>query len=200
MLIGLTGGIASGKSTVSAILKEMGCRVIEADLVAREVVEPGSPGLKLLAEAFGRDIIDVQGKLKRDYLGKLVFRDEGLRNKLNAILHPLIIKIIRDRATAEKEKDANSIIVVDAPLLIEVGLYREMDYVILVYADEVTQKNRIVERDKLGEEEANLRIKAQMPLAEKVRYAHFIIDNQNSRTSTRRQVEKIMSLLAGRHK
>lgn len=200
MLIGLTGGIASGKSTVSAIFKEMGCRVIDADLVAREVVGPGSPGLKLLAEEFGWDIIDAQGNLKRDYLGKLVFKDEGLRNKLNAILHPLIIKIIRERAAAEKENDGKSIIVVDAPLLIEVGLYKEMDYVVLVYADEETQKNRIVERDKLSDEEAYLRIKAQMPLAEKVPYAHFIIDNQNSRTNARRQVEKIMFLLIGRNK
>lgn len=200
MLVGLTGGIASGKSTVSAIFKEMGCRVIDADLIAREVVEPGSPGLKLLVEAFGGDIIDAEGKLKRDYLGKLVFKDEGLRDKLNNILHPLIIKTIRERMASEKGKDTGSIIVVDAPLLIEAGLHREMDHVILVYVDEATQMNRLVARDKLSEEEASLRIKAQMPLAEKVRYAHFIIDNRNGRDSTRRQVEQLVSLLKERHK
>ena len=193
-IIGLTGGIASGKSTVSNILKFMGFNVIDADVISREVVEIGKPAYFEIIEHFGRDIIDEDGNINRKKLGSIIFNDDNEREKLNLIVHPYIFAAIKDYI----EKDSESkIIFVDIPLLIEVlddlqfhGIH--FDEIWLVYADEEIQLKRLMERDSIGKEEAIKRIEAQMPMCLKKKYATRIIDNSGEKNELERKVKKLV--------
>jgi len=193
-IIGLTGGIASGKSTVSNILKSMGFNVIDADVISREVVEIGKPAYFEIIEHFGRDIIDEDGNINRKKLGSIIFNDDNEREKLNLIVHPYIFAAIKDYI----EKDSESkIIFVDIPLLIEVlddlqfhGIH--FDEIWLVYVDEEIQLKRLMERDSIGKEEAIKRIEAQMPMCLKKKYATRIIDNSGEKNELERKVKKLV--------
>jgi len=193
-IIGLTGGIASGKSTVSNILKFMGFNVIDADVISREVVEIGKPAYFEIIEHFGRDIIDEDGNINRKKLGSIIFNDDNEREKLNLIVHPYIFAAIKDYI----EKDSESkIIFVDIPLLIEVlddlqfhGIH--FDEIWLVYADEEIQLKRLMERDSIGKEEAIKRIEAQMPMCLKKKYATRIIDNSGEKNELEGKVKKLV--------
>lgn len=193
-IIGLTGGIASGKSTVSNILKFMGFNVIDADVISREVVEIGKPAYFEIIEHFGRDIIDEDGNINRKKLGSIIFNDDNEREKLNLIVHPYIFAAIKDYI----EKDSESkIIFVDIPLLIEVlddlqfhGIH--FDEIWLVYVDEEIQLKRLMERDSIGKEEAIKRIEAQMPMCLKKKYATRIIDNSGEKNELERKVKKLV--------
>jgi len=193
-IIGLTGGIASGKSTVSNILKFMGFNVIDADVISREVVEIGKPAYFEIIEHFGRDIIDEDGNINRKKLGSIIFNDDNEREKLNLIVHPYIFAAIKDYI----EKDSESkIIFVDIPLLIEVlddlqfhGIH--FDEIWLVYVDEEIQLKRLMERDSIGKEEAIKRIEAQMPMCLKKKYATRIIDNSGDKNELERKVKKLV--------
>lgn len=176
--VGLTGGIASGKSTVSRLFRETGAFVIDADEIAHAVIRKEAPAYAGVVEAFGAAILDKKGEIDRKRLGEIVFNDARLRERLNQLVHPHVY------AQAEKEKRAiaaahpEAVILFDVPLLIETGAHREMDLVIVVYVDRATQIERLIERDGLTREEAERRIDAQMPLDEKRRFADEIIDTR----------------------
>lgn len=196
IVIGLTGGIATGKSTATAFLREAGIPVIDADQVARQVVESGQPALAELAAAFGPSILQPDGSLDRKRLGDLVFADAAARSRLNAITHPHI----RAAVAAEKDRLAAAgerIIVLDVPLLIESGMDRDVDRVWVVTASAPQQQRRLMERDGLSEAEATQRIQAQMPLAEKIRRADAVIDNSGSREATQTRLRYLLEALEG---
>lgn len=195
-VVGLTGGIATGKSTVSRMLRELGVDVIDADAVAREVVEPGTPGLAAVARRFP-GVVGLDGRLDRAKLGARVFFDPAERAALNAILHPLIQEEVR-RRTAELERQGKSLVVYDAALLIENGLHRSMDAVVVVSAPEDVQRQRLMARDHLTREEADARIASQLPLREKLEHATWVVDNGGAPEATRAQVERIREELARR--
>jgi len=174
LLIGLTGGIASGKSKISLFLKSQGAVIIDADEIARYVVKPMSSAWKNIVEAWGMDILKPDRSLDRQKLASIVFSNKKELEKLNNITHPEIIREIKDRISREPD---GRLIVLDAPLLIESGLYTIVDYVWLVSVTEATQIKRLQERDGMTLEEAGKRISMQMPLEEKKKYAHVIIDN-----------------------
>lgn len=176
--VGLTGGIASGKSTVSRLFREAGAFVIDADEIAHAVIHRGAPAYAGVVEAFGAVILDKKGEIDRKRLGEIVFNDARRRERLNQLVHPHVY------AQAEKEKTAiaaahpEAVILFDVPLLIETGAHREMDLVIVVYVDRATQIDRLIQRDGLTREEAERRIDVQMPLDEKRRFADEIIDTR----------------------
>lgn len=188
-LYGLTGGIASGKSTVSQILRALGAELIDADQVAREVVEPGQPALAEIASRFP-GVLTPDGRLDRAELGKRIFADPAQRAALNAIIHPRIQEAFLARTQALAARGVAQV-VYDAPLLIENGLHRLMDGVILVAAPPDVQKARLIAREGLTEEAAQARIDSQLPLEEKRRHATWVIDNTGSMEATRAQVEAI---------
>lgn len=195
MRVGLTGGIASGKSTVLAHFRSCGAATIDADVVAREVVEPGSEGLRHVIDRFGPEYIRDDGTLDRAKLGQLVFADDEQRQALNAILHPLINARIRQRMTQLARQTSGAPVIVDIPLLIENRLTDLFDRIIVVYIPQTMQIERLMVRDGLSKDEALQRIRAQMPLDEKKEYADCIIDNSSSVENTRRQVERIWNCL-----
>lgn len=191
-LIGLTGGIASGKSLVSRQLQELGAMVIDADQIAREVVQPGRPGWELIVREFGRSFIDRDGGLDRKALGRLVFHNPQALEKLNRITHPLILAEI-DRRLQAYRSGPEGIAVLDAPLLLETGLDRFVDEVWVVLVDHQTQVKRLMERDWLTEQEAGQRIRLQIPLEEKASRADRVIDNRGLPEETERQVKKALN-------
>jgi dephospho-CoA kinase len=191
LTIGLTGGIASGKSLVAELFRRLGAVVIDSDRIAREVVEPGTTGCQLVVAEFGQDILAPDGTIDRAKLGSIIFSDRERRNTLNAILHPLIINTIRERIAALGRKYPGALVVADIPLLIECGLQHEFDAVIVVWSPVELQRKRLMERDGLGAAEAQQRIDAQMALNEKQTHATFVVKNDGSEKQTEEQVKKI---------
>lgn len=195
LLFGLTGGIATGKSTVTQLLRELGFPVIDADALAREVVEPGRPALVELAARFPGVVED--GVLNRAKLGALVFNDPAARAALNAITHPRIRELALEKTMALAQSGATHAIY-DAALLLENKLHEGMNGVILVTCPLETQVARVMARDGLSEAAARARIASQMPTDEKRKYATWIIDNGGTREETRRQVEAVARELRSR--
>jgi len=193
--VGLTGSIAVGKSFVCEVFRELGASVLDADLTAREVVAPGTLGWQLIIERFGSNILLPNNEIDRAKLGAIVFADERQRQLLNAIVHPLVIKN-QDAWLREREAETpNEIAVVDAALMIESGGYRRFDKLIVVWCDSVIQLQRLMTRNNLSEHEASNRINAQMPQAEKKRYADYTIDTSGSFETTRERTIKIFEQL-----
>lgn len=191
MIIGLTGSIASGKSTVSNMLKELGLPIVDADQVARQVVEPGTETLKEIAEAFGEDILTEKGELNRPKLGAIVFNDEEKRKMLNNIIHPAIRREMlrqRDELVANGEKT----VIMDIPLLFESKLQHFVDKIIVVTVTEDVQLNRLMERNQFSEEEAMSRIRSQLPLSVKEKGADAVINNNGSMEETKKQLLEIL--------
>jgi len=189
--VGLTGSIAVGKSFVLGVLAELGCRALDADRVAREVVQPGTPGLNAVTQAFGDEILNSDRSLDRARLGEIVFQDESKRLQLNSILHPFIIarqdEILRDW----EHETPDAIAVIDAALMIESGGYRRLDKLIVVHCRPEVQLERLINRDGLSREEALRRINAQMPQEEKKKYADNLIDTSEGFESARAQTEAV---------
>lgn len=189
--VGLTGSIGVGKSFVASIFVELGCHVLDADLTAREVVLPGTPGLAAITEAFGEEMLNPDGTLNRRQLGAVVFADDQQRQRLNHILHPFIItrqdEIMREWET----KDPNGIGIVDAALMIESGGYRRFDKLIVVHCRPEVQLERLMLRDKLSRAEAQRRIDSQMPQEEKQKFADYLIDTSDGFEATRSQAVEI---------
>ena len=183
MILGLTGSIASGKSTVADCFVACGAILVSDDQLAREVVTPGSPVMARLVEVFGLDILTATGQLNRDALAQKVFADAGARRKLDAITHPAIAHLAECRLAALR-KAPHDLIVYEAPLLFEVGAERRVDKVLVVVIDPVLQAQRLRERDALSEAGVQQRIAAQWPQADKVQKADFVIDNSGSREQT----------------
>jgi dephospho-CoA kinase len=188
-LIGLTGGAGTGKSTVSDMLRKLGAVVIDADEAAHAVYEPGSPGFDSVVREFG-DAYVRDGRIDRHRLGDLVFRDESARHRLNSIVHPLVREWMAAR-TAEAALSDADIVVQAVPLLFENGLERLYSTLVLVYVPEDVQLRRLVEGRGLSHDRARGMISAQMPIDEKRKLAHHVIDNSGSVDSTRMQVERL---------
>ncbi|OGL69017.1 MAG: dephospho-CoA kinase [Candidatus Tectomicrobia bacterium RIFCSPLOWO2_12_FULL_69_37] len=194
--VGLTGGIASGKSGVSRVLVRRGIPVIDADQVARELVAPGSDALREIVEAFGREILDPGGALDRSRLGAIVFSDEPKRRRLEAILHPRI-RAEQDRRLRKLEGEGAPVAVVDAALMVEGGGWRRFDLLVVVDSREEDQIARLRERNGLGEGAARARVRTQMPLAEKVKFADRVVDNRGSLAELEAQAEALADWLFG---
>jgi dephospho-CoA kinase len=186
-LIGLTGGIASGKSTVSQMLSKLGACIIDVDKLSREVVQPGKPAYQDIIKAFGEDIVEPNGEINRSRLGQLVFDDKEARITLEKITHPRI-EAAAKAAVERAEANGFAVAVLDVPLLIEVGWHTRVDAVWVVYVDEQTQLARLMGRDKLEEAAARARMDAQLALREKVKYADVVIDNSDTPEKTQNNV------------
>lgn len=190
-VIGLTGGIASGKSTVSMLLKSMGAVIIDADEIAREILSPGKPAWHAVINCFGRDILLDGENIDRKKLGRMVFSDRNMLETLNRITHPAIVQEIKKRLNHYRYKK-EKVVVVDAALLLEIGLDSMVDEIWVVAVDEKTQLKRLLDREKsMRIEEARNRISAQMPMDYKIKMADRIIDNSGSLEETKRQIDAL---------
>lgn len=193
-VLGLTGGIATGKSTVAAEFRRHGCPVVDADEVAREIVEPGRPALREIVAAFGEGVLRKDGTLDRKTLGDLVFNDQQQLAKLNAIDHPYLRAAIEDALAAAKATAAK-VVVGEIPLLYETHYEGSFDGVAVVTVPPTMQLERLMARDDLTQAQAQARIAAQMPLAEKIARADFIIDNSQGPAARRTQVADLLTQL-----
>jgi len=194
--VGLTGSIAVGKTFVSGVLAELGCRVLDADETAREVVEPGSPALLEVIAKFGDGVIKSDGALDRVALGSLVFADAGKRSVLNSILHPYIIAQQDQRLREWEALDPDGIAIVDAALMIESGGYKRFDKLIVVHCRADVQLERLMSRDNLNRAEAERRIAAQMPQEEKKKFADYLIDTSDGFEAARRSAVDVYGKLS----
>ncbi|SDC10228.1 dephospho-CoA kinase [Paenibacillus sp. UNCCL117] len=188
MNIGLTGGIACGKSTVAAMLVRRGALLVDADRIAREVVEPGTPVLAQVIERFGADLLLPDGSLHRKKLGERIFGDGEARRDLESLLHPPIRATMRERMASFQENHPDKLVVVDIPLLYESGLQQMVDEVMVVYIPRELQLERLMTRDGLTLEQAEKRLDAQMSIEEKKRLADIVIFNTGSLEETERQI------------
>lgn len=192
LIIGLTGGIASGKSTVADMLRDKNIPIVDADVVAREIVEIGTDTYNKLVSEFGQDILNDDKTLNRPKLGSIIFQDQEKREKLNGIMHPSIRTSMKEK-TQKYIEDGHDVVVMDIPLLFESKLTHLVDKTLLVYVTEKTQLKRLMERNDLSEKEATDRIQSQMPLSEKVKLSHAVIDNNGTLTKTEQQLNEILS-------
>jgi dephospho-CoA kinase len=190
-VFGITGNIASGKSSVARMFEELGARIIDADEVARAVVEPGEPAWKEIADEFGKEVLEPGGRINRKKLAEIVFSDEAKRGKLNDITHPRIKERIRE-LLGEYERGGAQVVMVEATLIVERGGLRSLiDGLIVVTADEETQIGRLVREKGYSRDEAVSRLGAQMPAGEKVKYGDYVIDNSGPLEDTRRRVKEV---------
>lgn len=191
LTVGLTGSIAVGKSYVAALLKELGCFVLDADQTAREVVAPHTLGWQQIIENFGREILNSDETINRAKLATIVFSDEPQRQLLNQIVHPLVIAAQNEWIAVLAAQDSKAIAVIEAALMIESGGYRRFDKVIVVWCDAETQLQRLITRNSLDKDVAAQRIAAQMPREEKKKYADFLIDTSGGFAETQKHVETV---------
>jgi len=199
--VGLTGSIGVGKSFVTSVFEELGCHVLDADLTAREVVMPGTPGLKAITEEFGEEILNTDGSLDRKRLGARIFTDQAKRERLNHLLHPFIIARQDEIMRGWEAEDPNGIGIIDAALMIESGGYKRFDKLIVVHCRPEVQLERLMLRDKLSREEALRRISSQMPQEEKQKFADYLIDTSDGFELTRTQIisvhQKLIRVIRG---
>ncbi len=198
VIAGLTGGIATGKSTVAHIMAEAGVYVIDADKIARDVVRKGLPAWKEITEHFGRNILKENGEIDRELLGDIVFGSPEKLKILNKIVHPRVFEEMAKEMDDIKQKAPGSVIILDIPLLIESGLHKLLSNVILVYAPEKIQLARLMARDNISEDAALKRIRSQMPMEQKKGFAKYIIDNsfdlEHTKIETMEVLEKLKSI------
>ncbi|MGE6611356.1 dephospho-CoA kinase [Peribacillus sp. NPDC076916] len=190
-IIGITGGIASGKSTVSLYLQELGFTIVDADLASRAVVEPGEEAYHQVVKAFGEDILLPDGGIDRVKLGSIIFNDQEKRLLLNGIVHPAVRKWMRLK-TEEALSSGEETVFMDIPLLFESKLTFMVEKTLLIYVDEQVQLQRLMNRNGLSETEALARINSQMPLADKKALADAVVDNNGDINETKRQVKSIL--------
>jgi len=190
--IGLTGGIASGKSTVCGMLQENGCHIVDADEVAHELILKGQPCYDLVVHAFGVAILDGAGEIDRKKLGDMVFESQAQLETLNKIVHPHVIRQILTKLDIMEAKHPRGPVVVDASLMIESGFYKSFNGLIVVTCALARQMERLISRNGFSEAQAQRRISVQMPLEQKLRFADYIIDNSGSLDETRTQVDALV--------
>ena len=200
IIVGVTGGIACGKSTVSKLLSNKGANPINSDEIGHQLLKRGSPVMGALLEAFGADILDEFGDVSRQKLATIVFNDKAARERLNSIMHPPIVEKSRSKANRLVTEDANCIVLIDAPLLIEANSQDTVDIIVVVTASTHTQLQRLLERaiaqNRLpSQAEAQARIDSQMPLSEKVKYADFVLENDGTLEALQRKVDGLWSKL-----
>ena len=191
MIIGLTGSIASGKSTVASMLKKKGYPVVDADEIARLVVEPGSEVMQEIEAQFGSSMIRSDGSLNREKMGELVFGNEEARKKLNGIIHPAIRKEMHRQKDEWLDKGANTVIL-DIPLLFESKLQSHVDKILVISVTPEIQKSRLMERNSLSEKEAEARIQSQLPITEKEQGADAVVHNNGSLEETEKQLDEVL--------
>jgi dephospho-CoA kinase len=197
LVVGLTGGIASGKNLVGRCFEQAGIPVIDADPIGHELIEPGAPSYRQVIELFGREVLAADGRIDRAKLAQRVFADPARRRALNALLHPPILLEAERRARALHEQGGYPIVVMSAALLVEAGAARQMDRVVLVACRPEVQIERLRRRDGLTLEQARARLAAQVGDAERRRMAHFVIDNSGSRAATRARALRVARVLWG---
>jgi len=189
LAVGVTGGIGSGKSEVCRIFEELGARAFSADDLALDIMETNTDAKKSLVRAFGENIYTAEGKLDRARLAEIIFHVAALRRKANAIVHPYVLRRMREVIQQERSLRLNGILVFEAALIYESGADALLDYVIVVDGDKQTRLRRVMQRDGTSQEEVLLRMKAQLPEAQKVRKADFVINNNGDFQSLKTSVE-----------
>jgi dephospho-CoA kinase len=195
LLVGLTGGIASGKSLVARVFKDLGAHIIDADRIVHELLEPDQEAGEEVRKNFGKDILLPDGGINRRKLGEIVFNDPEKRAWLNRCLHPRVFAAYHAQVCHLKDRAPHAIVVLDAALLIETGYDRNMGKIVVVYADREQQIERLMARDKFTREQAESRIASQMPLSEKRDRADYVINNTGSREEAERQAREIFEKL-----
>ena len=197
-IIGLTGNIASGKSTVAQMFEKLGARIVDADLVARTVVEPGKPAWEQIVDAFGSGILNSEGSVDREKLGEIVFNNEKKRELLNAITHPRIVDEIKEHLESNRAQGVG-VTIIEAALIVEKGgwLRDIVDSLIVVSASEDSRIERLMSRNGYSRDEAMARISSQMPGSEKEKHGDFVIDNSESLEDTKRQITSIWEKISG---
>jgi dephospho-CoA kinase len=197
LLVGLTGSIATGKSTVSRMFAHLGARVLDADLLAREVVMPGQPAYLKIVEEFGQGVVQDDGTLDRKALGAIVFAEPARRKRLEEITHPAIAARQQRILSVLDEEAFEGIVIWDVALLFETGGVAKMDRVVVVATDPETELARLMARDAMAEAAARARMASQMPVAETAKRAHYVIDNSGDRAQTEGQVKVVYEALLG---
>ena len=193
--VGLTGGIASGKTTVAGMLAVRGCRILDADRIAHQLMAPGQPAYEEIVRVFGRGILDASGAVDRKRLGEIVFADAARRAELNRILHPRVIAEIEKEFVRLAAAEPEGVAVVEAALLVEAGYHQRLDKLIVTVCSREQQLERLIKMTGLASAQAEQRLAAQLPLEEKRRYADYEIDCSDALADTERQVEKLVAEL-----
>ncbi|HNY64368.1 MAG TPA: dephospho-CoA kinase [Deltaproteobacteria bacterium] len=196
VVAGLTGGIATGKSTVARVLAGLGALVVDADRIAREVVAKGTPVWQAIRDAFGDEVLGPDGELDRDAMGAIIFSDPEKRALLNGIVHPAVYEEMDLQVEAAKSLGPGTVVVCDVPLLIETGMHKGFRDVILAYVPEDVQVERLMARDRISREQALKKVRSQMPIEEKRKYATIVIDNSGTCEQTREQVLSVYRRLS----
>ena len=195
LIVGLTGGIAGGKSTVSAMLRDLGARLIDFDALAREVVAPGTPGLAAVVESFGKQVLLSDGTLDRKKLSRIVFQDSARRRELERLIHPNILAAFQSKVTRILKQQPNAIIVAEVPLLVEADLLYLFDKIILVFPANRQQIRRLMDRDRISRKAAAEMINAQLSMEEKKKFADYVISNDGDLHATRQNVRAVWEQL-----
>ncbi len=195
ILVGLTGGVATGKSTVANMFKQCGAAVIDADLLARQVVEPGKPAWREIVQLFGKTVLNQDRFLDRQALGNIVFRNPKKRRQLERIIHPRVAREQQRLVRRIAKREPRSVVLYEVPLLFEAGVDKRVDKIIVVSADRETQIARLKKRNGLSRAEALRRIHSQMPLAKKIRQADHVLNGTLPRPSLRKQVDQLFKSL-----
>ena len=198
-VIGLTGGIATGKSTVSVILEKAGAVIIDADRIAREVVKRGLPAYREIAKNFGETVLLPDGEINRSVLGDIIFNDPRKKQLLNRIVHPHVRREMNRQLKDMENSTPDTIAVLDIPLLFEVEKHKNLSEVIVVYAPEHIQIKRLMKRDNISEADAVARVRSQMPIEEKKNRATIVIDNSGTMEDTCKQTLEIFETLKNTH-
>jgi dephospho-CoA kinase len=200
IIAGLTGGIASGKSTVSRFLSEAGALIIDADKISREVVSQGTTGYDEILSFFGRSILLPDGEIDRKRLGEIIFNDPEKKAHLDAIVHPRVFERSAETIARIAAQTPDAVVILDIPLLLETGMGSDLDDVIVVYVPEIIQLERLTKRDGIDEQSAMARIRSQIPIEEKRKRATVVIDNSHTLADSRRQALMVFNRLKQRSK
>ncbi len=195
LVAGLTGGIATGKSTVAGMFRELGAAVVDADAIVHELLGPGGKAVPAIVDTWGGGVLAPDGGVDRARLAEIVFGEERERRRLEAIVHPLVIAESRQRIAALAAREGTDVVLYDAALLVETGRHDQFDRLVVVVADPAVQLRRLVERDGIDVDAAGARIRAQLPQSEKAALADYVIDNSGPWHETRRRVAEVHRLL-----
>jgi dephospho-CoA kinase len=198
IIAGLTGGIATGKSTVSSFFREAGAIIIDADAIARDAVKKDLSAWHEIVRAFGKEVLLPDGEIDRVRLGDIIFGDSSKKEILNKIVHPHVIEKTAELIETTKIKSPEAVVILDVPLLIEAGMDKGLEYIILVYTPEEIQLKRLIERDGLSNEDALLRVRSQMPIEKKREFATIIIDNSGPIEETKKKALEVLNHLSNK--
>jgi len=195
IIAGLTGGIATGKCTVSSVLRKAGAVIIDADAIARDVVKKDLPAWHEIVRIFGKEVLLPDGEIDRTYLGGIIFGDSSKKEILNKIVHPHVIQKVAELIEKIGKESPDSILILDVPLLIEAEMHKGLEEVVLVYTPEEIQIKRLVERDKISDKDALLKIRSQMPIEKKREFATILIDNSGAIEATKKRALEVFNYL-----